>query len=158
MPAEVRHLREFRAALREIDPQFPRELRAVNKKIADRAATGARGIAYGLGGVQAKAAGAITGSADQTSASVGVNASSRNPMANVAFWGAKKRTGWFADARYSSSSSIQHPPWVGNSWEPAEFSGGPYAINRALFFDLPDLMADFDDMVDDISRRAFPDS
>lgn len=155
---EVRGLREFRAALKDIDPALPRELAKAHRTIARRGATGAEALAFGLGGVQARAAGAISGAGDQLSARISVNQSGRNPMANVAFWGAKKRTGWFAGGQYASSNSVQHPPWVGDSWEVAEFSTGPYAINRALFFDLPQLVADFDDMIVDLTRRAFPDN
>lgn len=148
-------LDEFRAELRKIDDDrgWAKELQQVNKKIADRAAEGARGIAVGMGGVWARAADAIGSSASAGAGRVVVNKSGRNPMANVAFWGALRRSGWNA----GHGGARQHPPWVGNSWDVATFSGGPYAINRALFFDLPEITADYMAMVDDVARRAFPD-
>lgn len=149
-------LRDFRAELARLDKAWPKELRAAHKKIADIARDGSRQLAVGWGGVQAHSAGAIRAYADQTSARVGIQESSRYPAAAVAFWGAKKRTGWYAARRYSGGAR-QHDPWVGNSWDVATFTGGPYVINRALFFDLDSILDTYLDMLTEISRLAFPD-
>lgn len=157
--AEVRGLADFRRELKNAGAAFPKELRSTHKKIADKAATGARGIALGMGGLQAKSASAIVGTATQTSASIGVTAGARNPYANVAFWGALRRTGWYAAPRYAGSTR-QHAPWVGSNWEVGSFTGGPYAINRAIFFDLDDLVEDYWQMIIEIATHAshaFPD-
>ena len=56
----------------------------------------------------------------------------RDPkLSAAAFWGAKKRTGWYADPRYRKSKR-QHPIWVGNSWQAGAKGQGPYALNDAI--------------------------
>lgn len=138
--ADVRGLRDFRKELRDLDRAWPKELTAAHKDIGKFAADGARGLAIGLGGVHAKAERAIKGYGNQTSATVGVQASASVPFANVAFWG------W----------NRGRPKWVGNDWDAATFSGGPYAINRALFFDLQKILDRYMELLDGIARRAFP--
>ena len=153
---EVIGLKEFRRGLKAVGAEWPKELRRVHKTIADRGAALAQGFASGMGGVQAKAAGAIRGRANQRSARIGVAGGRGSPMANVAFWGAKRHSGWYAAARYSDSPP-QHPPWVGNSWEPAVFGQGPYAINPALARYLPELLDEYGQMIDRLAADAFPD-
>lgn len=148
---DVKGLKEFRSELKRVDAGFPKQLRTVHKDIADDVADRARGIASGMGGVQAKAAGALKGYATQTQASVGV---SGGGIANVAYWGAKKHTGWYA---HIHSSRPQHPAWVGNSWEPGVAGQGPYAINDALAEKLPDIDDAYLDAIEDLARSAFPD-
>lgn len=77
-------------------------------------------------------------------------------MANVAFWGAKKRTGWYAARRYAHSTR-QHPSWVGNTWEAAVAGQGPYAINAALAAELQRFLGLYGQMIDDLAHRAFPE-
>lgn len=151
--AAVVGLKDFRADLKAMDPEWPKELRKVHKKIADTGARYARAVAAGMGGVQAKAAGRISGRATQSQARV----STGGGIGNVAFWGAKKHTGWFAQSQYAESKAQQHPEWIGNTWDVAEFGQGPYAINPALAAHLPELLDDYLKMIDDLSRRAFPD-
>jgi len=76
-------------------------------------------------------------------------------MANVAFWGAKKHTGWYNRARYVDGVP-QHPKWIGNSWDAATNPGGPYAINAALAAYLPELLDEYEEAIQDLARRAFP--
>ena len=156
MPApaiQVKGLPEFHAALKGVDKAWPKEMANVHKVIAKKAAAGAEGMAVGWGRKQAKAAGKIRGSSSVKGASVGVPPGG---IAATAFWGAKKHTGWYAAAKYNASTGRQHDPWVGNSWEAASYSGGPYAINRALFFDLPEIDKDYLRMIDTITHQAFP--
>lgn len=150
-------LKEFRRQLREIDRELTKELRVINKKVADEAAAKAKDIASGMGGVQARAASAIRGKANQRDARIGVLATGRNAMANVAFWGAKRRTGWYSAGRYASSSTPQHPEWVGNSWDVGAAGQGPYAINEAINRNLDALLDIFRDGIEDLARRAFND-
>lgn len=149
--AEVVGLKEFRGDLKAMDSQWPKELRKVHKQIADKATRYARANASGNGGVQAKAAGGIKGRATQSQASV----STGGGIGNVAFWGAKKHTGWYAAPQYAEGPA-QHPKWIGNTWDVAEFGQGPYAINPALAVHLPELLDDYLDMIDELSHRAFP--
>lgn len=155
--ATIVGLKEFRLALRSLGPEWPKQLRRAHKTIADQGAARGRAFASGMGGVQAKYARAIKGRATTTRASIGVSAGKGNPGANVAFWGAKKRTGWYARSRYSGTPTPQHPEWVGNTWDVAEFGQGPYAINAALAVYRPELIGEFEKMVDRLSRHAFPE-
>ena len=151
----VRGLNEFRKALKAVGPEWPRALRGVHKVIADKGATAAQGFARGMGGVQAHFAAAIRGTANQREARVGLRAGERGP--NVAFWGAKRHTGWFAAGRYHDTAlgARQHPPWVGSDWDAAVAGQGPYAINAALAAHLPEFLDDYLDMVIDLASEAF---
>lgn len=149
----VRGIKEFRRELRRLHGEWPRALRDVHKEIADHGAKLAQGYARGMGGVQAKAAAAIKGYANQREARIGVSAGKTYPMANVAFWGAKRHTGWYAGI----AGPAQHPPWVGNSWDVAVVGEGPYAINPALAAYLPELMEMVGDRLEQLARAAFPD-
>jgi hypothetical protein len=153
----VEGLTEFRRALRSLGPEWSKELRKVHKKLADREALKTRAAAAGFGRLQRKAADAIRPRANQRSATLAILASKSRPFANIAFWGAKRRTGWYAAGQYANSEARQHPPWVGNTWDVAEFGQGPYAINAQLARDLPEILDDYADMVDDVARRAFPE-
>lgn len=151
----VRGLPEFRAALKAMGPEWGPALTKTHKAIAAEGAAGAQGIAIGMGGVQAKAADRIRGKGTQQGAAIGP--SGGNGIGNVAFWGAKKRAGWYAAGKYRSSTGRQFPLWVGNSWDTAAAEGGPYAINRALFFDLPKILELYQKMILELAKRAFPD-
>ena len=149
-----RGIKEFRRALRELGPEWSRELRVVHKKIADIVAPHAQARAHAMGGVQSKAASAIKGRANQREARIAVTSSASTPFANVAFWGAKKRTGFYARHRYKDSTARQHPPWVGNAWDVGEPGGGPYAINETVAADRTEILDDYLNMIDDLARRA----
>lgn len=153
---EVKGLKDFRRELRRVDAGFPKELRRVQKTIADDVADRARSIASGMGGVQAKAAGAIKGYATATQASVGIAGGKSAPYASVAFWGALKRTGWYGHI-HSPGGRRQHPVWVGNSWEPGVSGQGPYAINDAVADKLTDIDDSYLDMIEQLAASAFPD-
>lgn len=57
----------------------------------------------------------------------------RNPPDAIArFFGAKRRTGWYAKGRYRHSPARQFDPWVGNQWDPGETGGRPYYIGDAV--------------------------
>lgn len=150
---ELIGFKEFVRDLRSMSADLPKEMRRAEKRIATDVAESAQGIASGMGGVQARAAGAIRGYATQTQASVGIGAGAGYPMAAVAFWGALRKTGWNAGAR--AGARRQHPAWVGTSWEPGVAGQGPYAINDALAG--YDVLGAFAEMVTDMAAKAFPD-
>jgi len=150
----IRGIREFRRALKGVGPEWARELRVVHKRIADMVVPHAQARAQAMGGVQAEAAGAIKGKANQREARIGVGPTAAVPFANVAFWGAKKRTGWYARYRYKDSPAPQHPAWVGNSWDVGEPGGGPYAINPAIADDREEVLAEYLRMIDELAERA----
>jgi hypothetical protein len=154
--ATIKGLSEFKRELRAIDAALPKEMAAANKDIAKQVSDAARSNARSAGGVWARAASAITPRATADMASVGVSATSRAPMALPAFWGARARTGWFAQAKYADYTS-QHPEWVGNTWEAASRNQGPYVINYTLLEESDRIVERFADAVDQVSRKAFPD-
>ena len=149
-------LAEFRRALHDLDDNWGSELSRAHQRIASKGAKWARARARGMGGVQAKAASAIGERHSEQSASIGSFPSFHDRMGNVAFWGAKRHTGWYDRARYNGSPP-QHPKWVGNTWDAATATGGPYAINAALHAHLTDLVDEYGDLIDDIAHRAFPE-
>lgn len=155
----VEGLREFRKALKEAGEQFPKELKAAHLDVAQIAARVSQSEARRMGGVQAKAAGALRGNGTATQARLQVkpSKSKRNAtaMANVAFWGAKKRTGWYAKGKFADSPKPQHKEWVGNDWEVMDPTKGPYAINAALAAHQGDIYDAFDAALDRLVSRAF---
>ena len=166
MPAYITGIKEFRAALKAIGPEWPKELRETHEQIGRRARALSQARARGKGGVYARAASAIRSRGNQREAVLYVQPSSANPMAFVAFWGAKRRTGWYARAGQNPASrstadgkplSAQHPPWVGNTWDVAVAGQGPYAINDALAEHLDDLLDQYLNMIDRLAGRAFPE-
>lgn len=153
--ANVIGLREFRAALEDLDGNWGSEMTLAHQHIASIGASHARAVARGMGGIQAKAASAIGERHMRDQAAIAVLPSALDRMANPAFWGAKRHTGWYAEARFTHSPA-QFPRWVGNAWDVAG-AGGPYAINPALRAHLPELLDQYLDMIDRIARRAFPE-
>lgn len=151
-------LREFRKALKAVGPEWPKELTRANRDVAKIAERVSQSEARRMGGVQAKAASAIRGSASARYARIQVKPSgskrSNTAMANVAFWGAKKRTGWYATKK---PGKPQHPEWVGANWEVADATQGPYAINAALARHMDDIIAAHMSALDRIAKDAFPD-
>jgi len=76
-------------------------------------------------------AGGIGASATSTAATLTVRNTARSPAATVAFFGAKRRTGWYADGRFDDRSR-QHPEWIGDNWKVATRGQGPHVINDML--------------------------
>lgn len=155
VPVEVQGMAEFRRALRAMGPEWTRELTKVHRTVALKVAAGAQSRAASMGGVHRRAAPAIKGYANKMNARVGVSPGAKTRMANVALWGAKRHTGWYANARYSDGPA-QHPAWVGNTWDVGVPGGGPYAINATVAAMTPTIIADFERMIDELARRAFP--
>ena len=155
---EIIGLKEFRKRLKAVGPEWPKELSRANREIAKIGERVSQNEARSMGGVQARAASAIKGSANAREARIQVKPSSgkRNPtaMARTAFWGAKKRTGWY---RTKPEGKPQHPEWVGNRWEVADLNSGPYAINAALARHLDDIVAAHRAAIDRLAAAAFTD-
>jgi hypothetical protein len=156
----VQGLRDFRAALKAAGNDLPKELRLGLSEVAQIAQRVSIAEAHRMGGIQSKAAKAIKGAATQSEARVQINKSKskRNPtaFANIAFWGAKKRTGWYAFDKYGQSNTQQHPPWVGNKWEVLNPTEGPYALNAALARHEGEILAALTAALDRLIAEAFP--
>lgn len=156
--ANVAGLDEFRAALKAMGPEWPRMLLEVHKQVSERGAEWSRWELAGSGTRQQQVAiDAIRGKATNTMARIGVTASRRVPFALAAVWGAYKKSGWYADPlKYRQSTASQFSPWVGKSWDVAVAGEGPYGINPALAQHLPDILDFYQQGLDRISAKAFP--
>lgn len=150
---QVQGLAELRKELRLLNggKKWASELGKVSRKVSRAATLWARGEAVGMGGVQAHFARSIRGAGGAAGARIAVG-----KEANAAFWGAKKRTGWYASPRFSGGKGNQ-PDWVGATWQVAVAGQGPYAINAALAAHINELIDMYADGIDDITSRAFPD-
>jgi hypothetical protein len=72
----------------------------------------------------------------------------RNPPDAIArFFGAKRRTGWYAASRFRGSMARQFDPWVGNQWDPGETGGRPYWIGDAVNDTVPEAIEILDEIV-----------
>jgi len=153
-------IKQFRKALKAIGPEFPRELAQTHRDVAKIGERVSQSEARRMGGVQRKAAAAIRGRGNQRDARIAVKPSkskrAATAMANVAFWGAEKRTGWYARGKYADSTKPQHPTWVGSGWEVASPNEGPYAINTALARNMADIQAAYTAAIGRLVSRAFP--
>lgn len=151
---EVQGLAELRRELRRLENprEWTKELGRVQRDVAKKAAGWAQTSAKGMGGPQSHFATAIRGRGGVTGARIVV----ARPEANAAFWGAKKRTGWYARYRYSQSTGQQHPRWVGASWDVAKAGEGPYAINASLAARMPEIERMYLAGIDALTKRAFP--
>lgn len=157
MTVAVKGLSEFKRELRKIDSAIPKQMQVANKDIAKEVSDAARTNARSAGGIWSKAASAITPRATAEAASVGVSATSRAPMALPAFWGARARTGWFGNPFKYGDYTSQHPEWVGNTWDAASRSEGPYVINYTLLEESDRVVELYGDAIDRLSAAAFPD-
>lgn len=119
------------AALRAAERGMRRELARSNRAVARDTRGWARAAAASGTKLQRRAKGGIGSSADARAARLRVSPTKGAPMARVAFWGAKKRTGWYAGL-YTVGSKRQHPEWVGDTWKVAKAGEGPYVINATL--------------------------
>lgn len=157
MGVAVRGLDDMRRELRTADGDWPKALTKANRKVGQEVAAKSRQNARLAGGVWAKAAAAITGRGTRDAASIGVARTARAPMARPAFWGARARTGWFANPLKYGEFDSQHPAWVGNTWEAASRTEGPYVINYTLLEEVPAVLDVYGDEIEDLYGQAFPD-
>ena len=151
---EIVGLKEFQAALRVLDVRWDSAFSLAHQKIATKGAAYARTAARGGSKLEQKGASAIGPQWTKTQARVAVLPSKfLDPMANVAYWGAKRHTGWYAAGRYRDSTP-QHPKWVGNTWEPLVPGQGPYVINTALAYRKEQLLDEYFEAIEAIAHRV----
>lgn len=156
--ANVLGLDEFRRALKAMGPEWSKMLLEVHKQVANRGAEWSRWELAGSGTRQQQMAiGQIKGKATEKAARISVSASGRVPWALAAVWGAKRRSGWYADIKYKQATASQFQPWVGKSWDVAVAGQGPYGINPALAAHLQDILDFYQKGLDDLTAKAFPE-
>lgn len=128
MPAggiDIYGARELRAAMRRMGVEGQREaLKEAHMAVADLVydKSQRRGEPQ-----QTNMADGMIPSGTTTKAQIRLKSTAGNPYLLAAFMGAKRRTGWFAKARYGDSPKRQFPEWVGNNWN-LEAGIGPYVI------------------------------
>jgi hypothetical protein len=147
-------LKEFRAALKALDSQWPKELTKANKTIAQRIATEAQGDAGRYGRMTAASARSIRGTASQTAAKIAFGGSP--PFALAGIMGAKRHSGWYATRGHNRSHTPQFPEWVGNAWEVGG-SGGPRGVNDAIRQNRDRIVDWYGVTLGELASRAFPD-
>lgn len=145
---EVEGLKEFRKALKAVDPALAKEITKVHRDIAQMVGARAVGMASGMGGSTAHFATSIRPRGSAAGARLDVQ-----PKANAAIFGAKKRTGW--PNVVHGQGRPQHPAWVGSGWEPGG-AGGPRGINPAIRASLTQIDDMFLDGIEEAARKAFP--
>lgn len=155
--ANVIGLPEFRKALRAMSSEWDNELKRAHTEIGERGAQWAQWEAASSGNrMQALSIGALKGKGTAKDARIRVSQTKANPFANFAFWGGKRRAGWFADPLKYAQYASPFKPWVGSTWEVASASEGPYAINPALAKHMSDIEETYLDLVTRIAKDAFP--
>ena len=103
--------------------------RGVYREISQKVSGWARFDAASGSRRERRFASAITARPTTAAARVGIRPT---PGAQATFWGAKRRTGWYARERYAGSTGRQHPPWVGASWDAGKRGEGPYVLNETV--------------------------
>lgn len=125
-------------ALRQYPAASKKEMRKSNLQVSRRGREWARSAARSGTPLQSRMAQGIGAQANSRQAFLTVRNTASAPGATVAYFGTKRRIGWYAAARYRNSPP-QFPPWVGNRWRAASRNEGPYAINAMLADRLGDL-------------------
>jgi len=137
---KVEGMRELRAAFRkygqEVDgKRATSRLTKAYKSVSEMIATRSQAKARSGTKLQAKMAGAIRPAATVSKGpTLRVAKTGRNQAAHAAFWGQKRRSGWFAADKYKAYDG-QHqklPEWVGAAWSVGKKGEGPYAINDTI--------------------------
>lgn len=125
-------LTELNRALRAMGPGLQRELKDVNRTVAELVAADARAIASSVGGVAAKVAPSIVAKGYQTAAAVGFGGAAY-PMAGGAEFGS---------IRYK-----QFKPWTGNG------SDAGYFVYPAIRQDLDRIETEYATAIDALKER-----
>lgn len=160
MPIDYDDVTKLRKELKRLKPDAPewtRKFAKINKAASQLIVEEARSRARASGKrQQARAASAIKASSNAKGIKLLVSGGASRPYALAAFWGAKRRTGWYAKRRYKASTGRQFSPWVTNAWEVGG-TGGPYAINPAIAARVDEVMEAYGDAVgelmDDLNLR-----
>lgn len=123
---------EIRSQLKDLKRSITKEQRRANRSVAKQVETWSRSEARAAGGLAKLSAGAIKARGDAKRARLRIVPGVRTPAAQIAFWGARKRTGWYARYRYRNTRTPQHRDWVGASWRTGVRGEGPYVLNDVL--------------------------
>lgn len=136
----IKGLKEFTAALKDVDKSFGREMGKAAKAAGELIVPAARQRLADMSKQGAKAAPSIRAAASQKGVSIKFGGSgSPGDMAAGAIFGAKQYK--------------QFPAWVGNDWT-AGGTGGPYGINAAIREKSPEVIDLYTRIIGDLYKRA----
>lgn len=133
---KIEGLRELAKALKEIGPDFPREMRKVNKDVAGGVAEHAQHNALGLGGVAAHAAPSLTSNGGVNSAAVALGGMAHPEAGGAEFGGGRRPT------------TQQFKPWRGSG------SSAGYFLYPAIREDADEIYDDYLEALDNLVKRA----
>lgn len=164
---EVEGLAELSDGLGDAKRSLARAQRASNKTVAVAAQGWARAAAASSGNRrQAAMAGAIQARSTDLVARLAISRAKKWGAAGPAFWGQKRRFGWYGGwykkqldpqrAAGFAGGRPQGPAWVGASWQPGVAGEGPYAINDALAAHVEEIGVLYSVGYEAALRAAFP--
>lgn len=154
-PVQVTGLKELRAALKALGPEWPRKLAQANKRVAEllvppskRGVSSVHVMAKSgnpSGKVQAKLAPTIRSVQSQVAAELKVG---KGPNGNYDFTfgallGSNKR------------ASSQFPVHLGNRWNVGD-AGGPYGLGEAIHDEMPAVRDAYQTEIFELMQQAFP--
>lgn len=132
----VAGLADFQRELRKVNADLPKELRKANIEAAEVVASDARRRAEARGGVSRKSAPSIKAQGEQRRSKVSIGGA-RFPFA--------------LGAEFGSIQYAQFDPWTGNGSDAGYFLYPAIRETREEFMDV------YEQVIDRLSRRAFPD-
>jgi hypothetical protein len=133
---KIEGLRQLNKSLKELGPEFPKEMRKVNKEVAGGVAEHAIRNAHSLGGVAAHVVPSIKASAGVNSAAVALGGLA-HPAAGGAEFGGQRRP-----------TTQQFKPWRGAG------SNAGYFLYPAIREDADEIYNDYLEALDDLVHRA----
>lgn len=133
---KVEGLRQLAAALKELDGDFAKEMRATNKEVATGVKDHAVRNALSLGGTAAHIVPSLKASSGVQSASVALGGAA-HPAAGGAEFGGQRRP-----------TTQQFKPWRGSG------SNAGYFLYPAIREDADDIYNDYLEALDDLIHRA----
>lgn len=151
-------IKDLRKALKELDKALPKQLNKVTKAGAEIVASDARSRAGRVSPLAAKMSGQIKSSGTAKGALVTLSATASKPQALAAFLGMTRRTGWFAQGKYSDSDGKQHKPWISTGWKVGDPSAGPRAINPAFAAKQEEFERQLTAGLNELAAKWFPES
>jgi hypothetical protein len=162
----VLDLRRLADALKQVDPQMKKELGKANREagkiVADatkaKLSSGADSRFNGSDATLAAAKATVRAQNDawRVSVTVGAKPGSSKAMANLAFWGAKNRMGWFSRPQFDGYTSFEQgfANWVGGDWGDLTSGDGPYFLSPAVAENQKKIVDKFEDGIDRVMREA----
>lgn len=141
----------FMASLTKASKDLATEQRKKNRAVSAQVVAWVKSAAAGGTPLEQLGAADVAPSATSSTARVSIRKGPGRP----AFWGTRKRKGWYAAPRYAGSPP-QFPEWVGNSWIAGKRGEGPYVINDVLADRVEEIEALYAEAYEKALGSAFP--